>query len=156
METSKHIFIILFRINELRRNSDNEIAKMEVKLNETNLQHQSDIEQLKDQSGVVIENIRKHYEDILDEKSNELGKTKYKINFLIDSLKQDIRREFHNKKTHKDTMIQHNILQEIKRFESNMQVKKKDRPLSMSQLQLKPERNSTSNLHKIEELVKVI
>lgn len=79
----------------------------------------------------------------------------HKLLVLIDSFKQDIRREFHTKKTHKDTLIQHNILQEIKRFESNMQVKKKDRPLSMSQLQLKPERHSTSNLHKIEELVKV-
>lgn len=47
---------------------------METKINEANFQHQSNIEQLKDQHAVVIENVKKHYEDILDEKSNELRK----------------------------------------------------------------------------------
>jgi hypothetical protein len=46
---------------------------MEKIIEENNFQSQSDIDQLKDQHRIVIINVRKNYEDILDEKSIEMG-----------------------------------------------------------------------------------
>jgi hypothetical protein len=65
----------------------------------------------------------------------------------------EIKKEIQSKKRNKDLVTHHNILQEIRRFEKNMRSRELYDPLTVSQLGSK--RHSSSNILKIEELVKV-
>ncbi|CAI2373055.1 unnamed protein product [Moneuplotes crassus] len=131
------------RVLQVKLAAKEEVNALEKQITEINYQHKEDINELENQHKIALENLKRHYNDkfSLQEKS-------------IENYKQEVKKDFENKKSQNDTVLTRNVLQEIRRFESNMQTKSSEKPLTLSQL--KPERltSSTSNLRKIEQISK--
>ena len=99
-----------------------------------------------------LESVKTMYEDKLEMQEKDFSKN-LGLRIIV-LFKQEARKNFEDEKSKKDSVITQNVLQEIRRFETNMQHKGSDKPLTMSEL--KPERlASSSNLVKIEQISKV-
>lgn len=114
--------------------------------------HQEYINDLEIHYQKEFDNLKQYYETRLEEKNNEIGKINMHFK-PIETIKADIHKDYHTKKMQKDMVTHQNILQEIKRFEKNMQEKPVKDILTLSQL--KTSTKSTANLSKIQDLVTV-
>ena len=101
---------------------------------------------LESQYHQMIEELRSQYNEKIEEMSLKI------ILYIIGQFKQEIKKDLESKRMQKDMLTQSSVLQEIKRYERNIQNKRND-PLTLSQLEWK--RNfSTDNL-KLDMLMKV-